>query len=144
MPQADRSLALALGSSLHRPEGDPCRDEAPYSLFDKGTRIKAHESGPPGELHTLLITPDGYPFQDLCCSRMRTLDTNVILRLLVGDDPQQMPIAKRAFLEAIATGGVDLPDVVLMEVAAVAFALGRVAALKLQLRQKPLKVVEQQ
>jgi predicted nucleic acid-binding protein len=46
-----------------------------------------------------------------------TLDTNVIVRLLVGDDPRQTPIAERAFLEAIATGGVYLPDVVLAEVA---------------------------
>ena len=48
---------------------------------------------------------------------MRTLDTNVIVRLLVGDDPQQTPIAEQAFLEAIAGGGVYLPDVVLAEVA---------------------------
>lgn len=48
---------------------------------------------------------------------MRTLDTNVVVRLLIGDDPQQTPIAERAFLEAIATGGVYLPDVVLAEVA---------------------------
>ena len=48
---------------------------------------------------------------------MRTLDTNVIVRLLVGDDPRQTPIAEQAFLEAIASGGVYLPDVVLAEVA---------------------------
>ena len=48
---------------------------------------------------------------------MRTLDTNVVVRLLIGDDPQQTPIAERAFLEAIASGGVYLPDVVLAEVA---------------------------
>ncbi|MCS5698559.1 type II toxin-antitoxin system VapC family toxin [Cyanobium sp. FGCU-52] len=48
---------------------------------------------------------------------MRTLDTNVAVRLLIGDDPQQTPIAERAFLDAIATGGVYLPDVVLAEVA---------------------------
>ena len=48
---------------------------------------------------------------------MRTLDTNVIVRLLVGDDPQQTPVAERAFLAAIANGGVYLPDVVLAEVA---------------------------
>jgi predicted nucleic-acid-binding protein len=35
---------------------------------------------------------------------------------LIGDDPLQTPIAERAFLEAIATGGVYLPDVVLAEV----------------------------
>ena len=48
---------------------------------------------------------------------MQTLDTNVIVRLLVGDDPRQTPIAEQAFLEAIASGGVYLPDVVLAEVA---------------------------
>jgi predicted nucleic-acid-binding protein len=48
---------------------------------------------------------------------VRTLDTNVIVRLLIGDDPQQTPIAERAFLAAIASGGVYLPDVVLAEVA---------------------------
>jgi len=48
---------------------------------------------------------------------VRTLDTNVVVRLLIGDDPQQTPIAERAFLEAIASGGVYLPDVVLAEVA---------------------------
>ena len=48
---------------------------------------------------------------------MRTLDTDVIVRLLVGDDPRQTPIAEQAFLKAIATGGVYLPDVVLAEVA---------------------------
>jgi predicted nucleic-acid-binding protein len=48
---------------------------------------------------------------------VRTLDTNVVVRLLIGDDPQQTPIAEEAFLEAIASGGVYLPDVVLAEVA---------------------------
>ena len=48
---------------------------------------------------------------------MRTLDTNVVVRLLIGDDPQQTPIAERAFLDAIASGGVYLPDVVLAGVA---------------------------
>jgi hypothetical protein len=48
---------------------------------------------------------------------VRRLDTNVVVRLLIGDDPQQTPIAERSFLEAIATGGVYLPDVVLAEVA---------------------------
>ena len=48
---------------------------------------------------------------------MRTLDTNVVVRLLIGDDPQQTPIAEKAFLDAIASGGVYLPDVVLAEVA---------------------------
>ncbi|HBU26311.1 MULTISPECIES: type II toxin-antitoxin system VapC family toxin [Synechococcus] len=48
---------------------------------------------------------------------MRTLDTNVVVRLLIGDDPQQTPIAEQAFLDAIASGGIYLPDVVLAEVA---------------------------
>jgi predicted nucleic-acid-binding protein len=48
---------------------------------------------------------------------VKTLDTNVVVRLLIGDDPQQTSIAEQAFLEAIATGGVYLPDVVLAEVA---------------------------
>lgn len=48
---------------------------------------------------------------------MRTLDTNVVVRLLIGDDPQQTPIAERAFLDAIAAGGAYTPDVVLAEVA---------------------------
>jgi predicted nucleic-acid-binding protein len=48
---------------------------------------------------------------------VRTLDTNVVVRLLIGDDPRQTPIAERAFLAAIASGGVYLPDVVLAEVA---------------------------
>lgn len=48
---------------------------------------------------------------------VKTLDTNVVVRLLIGDDPQQTPIAEQAFLDAIASGGVVLPDVVLAEVA---------------------------
>lgn len=48
---------------------------------------------------------------------MRTLDTNDVVRVLIGDDPQQTSIAEQAFLEAIASGGVYLPDVVLAEVA---------------------------
>ena len=42
---------------------------------------------------------------------VRTLDTNVVVRLLIGDDPQQTPIAEQAFLDAIASGGVVLPEV---------------------------------
>jgi predicted nucleic-acid-binding protein len=48
---------------------------------------------------------------------VRILDTNVVIRLLVGDDPQQTPIAERAFLDAISTGGVHLSDGVQVEVA---------------------------
>jgi hypothetical protein len=29
----------------------------------------------------------------------------VLVRLLIGDDPQQTPLAERAFLDAIAGGG---------------------------------------
>ena len=48
---------------------------------------------------------------------MKTLDTNVVVRVLIGDDPQQTPIAEKAFLAAIDSGGIYLPDVVLAEVA---------------------------
>jgi len=48
---------------------------------------------------------------------VKTLDTNVVVRVLIGDDPQQTPIAEQAFLAAIESGGVYLPDVVLAEVA---------------------------
>lgn len=48
---------------------------------------------------------------------MQSLDTNVVVRVLIGDDPDQTPLAERAFLDAIAAGGVFLPDVVLAEVA---------------------------
>ena len=48
---------------------------------------------------------------------MKTLDTNVVVRVLIGDDPQQTPIAEKAFLAAIESGGIYLPDVVLAEVA---------------------------
>ena len=41
----------------------------------------------------------------------------MIVRLLVGDAPQQTPIAERAFLAAVPSGGVYLLDVVLAEVA---------------------------
>ena len=60
---------------------------------------------------------------------MRTLDTSVIVRVLVGDDPLQTPIAEGAFLEAVAGGGVCLPDVVLAEVARVlrGYALDRLS-----------------
>lgn len=37
------------------------------------------------------------------------LDTNFAVRLLIGDDPQQKPIVERAFLAAIASGGIYLP-----------------------------------
>lgn len=46
---------------------------------------------------------------------MSTLDTNVVVQLLIGDDPQQTPIAERAFLAAIASCGAYLPAGVLAE-----------------------------
>jgi hypothetical protein len=41
----------------------------------------------------------------------------VIARLPVGYDPQKTPIAERAFLAAVTSGGIYLPDAVLAEVA---------------------------
>jgi predicted nucleic-acid-binding protein len=40
-----------------------------------------------------------------------------VVRPLIGADPLQTPIEEQAFLQAIASGGVYLPDVVLAEVA---------------------------
>ena len=48
---------------------------------------------------------------------MQTLDTNVLVRVLIGVDPEQTSLAEQAFLAAIANGGVILADVVLAEVA---------------------------
>ncbi len=71
----------------------------------------------------LVLVPSKYQLEDLFRDRpkvtgplpwplvVRTLDTNVVVRLLIGDDPQQTPIAEQAFLDAIASGGVVLPDV---------------------------------
>lgn len=61
-------------------------------------------------------------------SVVRTLDTNVVVRLLIGDALQQTPVAEQAFLEAIASGGVFLPDVVLADVGWVlrGYALDRI------------------
>jgi len=39
------------------------------------------------------------------------------MRILIGDDPVQTPLAEQAFLDAIAAGGAFIPDVVLAEVA---------------------------
>jgi predicted nucleic-acid-binding protein len=47
------------------------------------------------------------------------LDTNVVVRLLVGDDPAQTRIAERTFLEHPRGDGVFLPIVVLVEIACV-------------------------
>ncbi|UPH89871.1 PIN domain-containing protein [Synechococcus sp. NB0720_010] len=38
------------------------------------------------------------------------------MRILIGDDPVQTPLAEQAFLDAIAAGGAFIPDVVLAEV----------------------------
>ena len=67
---------------------------------------------------------------------MRTLDTNVVVRLLIGDDPQQTPLAEQAFLDAIASGGVYLPDVVLAEVAWVLRGYELDRATRLQLLER--------
>ncbi len=48
---------------------------------------------------------------------MVTLDTNVVVRLLVGDDPAQTKIAERTFLEHAGGDGVFVPIVVLVETA---------------------------
>ncbi len=50
---------------------------------------------------------------------MRTLDTNVIVRLLVGDDPRQTPIAEQAYRQVrhglqerlVRTRGVVVDDI---------------------------------
>ena len=47
---------------------------------------------------------------------MKSFDTNVVVRLLVEDDPPQCERAERAFREALAGGGVFLSVVVLVEV----------------------------
>lgn len=47
---------------------------------------------------------------------MRTFDTNVVVRLLLGDDPEQAALAARHWYEALRTGGIFLPTVVLVEV----------------------------
>jgi predicted nucleic-acid-binding protein len=47
---------------------------------------------------------------------MQAFDTNVIVRLLVRDDEEQCRRAERAFRKAVASGGVWLSVVVLVEV----------------------------
>jgi predicted nucleic-acid-binding protein len=39
---------------------------------------------------------------------VKTLDTNMVVRLLIGDDPQQTPIAEQAFLDATNTGALPV------------------------------------
>lgn len=48
---------------------------------------------------------------------MISLDTNVVVRLLVGDDPLQTAVAEAAFLEHAAGQGVFVPHIVLVETA---------------------------
>jgi predicted nucleic-acid-binding protein len=48
---------------------------------------------------------------------MKSFDTNVVLRLVVEDDPVQCERAGRAFRQAIAEGGAFFPATVLIEVA---------------------------
>ncbi len=48
---------------------------------------------------------------------VRTFDTNVVVRLVLNDDPPQAQAAVREWTEALRTGGIFLPAVVLIEVA---------------------------
>ena len=46
---------------------------------------------------------------------MRTFDTNAIVRIVLGDDPQQAALASEQWAEALRTDGIFLPVVVLVE-----------------------------
>ncbi len=46
---------------------------------------------------------------------MQAFDTNVVVRLLLGDDPQQTAIAIEHWQKALQTSGVFLPQVVILE-----------------------------
>lgn len=46
---------------------------------------------------------------------MQTFDTNVLVRLVLGDDPAQAALAARCWSDALQAGGVFLPVVVLVE-----------------------------
>ena len=48
---------------------------------------------------------------------MQALDTNVVVRLLVRDDEAQCRQAEQLYRQAIATGGVWIPSVVIVETA---------------------------
>jgi predicted nucleic-acid-binding protein len=59
---------------------------------------------------------------------VQTFDTNVVVRILLGDDPVQTALAARSWRAALRSGGVYLPVVVLIEtvwVLAHAAKLGR-------------------
>ena len=47
---------------------------------------------------------------------MRSVDTNVVVRLLVEDDAEQTRLAEEAWKDLLASGGVFLSKVVLVEV----------------------------
>lgn len=47
---------------------------------------------------------------------MQTFDTNVVVRIVLGDDPEQAVLAARQWMNALQTGGIYLPTVVLVEV----------------------------
>jgi len=48
---------------------------------------------------------------------MRAVDTNVVVRLVVEDDDEQTPAAAAAWRALLASGGVFLSKVVIVEVA---------------------------
>jgi predicted nucleic-acid-binding protein len=59
---------------------------------------------------------------------VRTFDTNVIVRIVLGDDPEQAALAATLWRDALASGGIFLPKVVLAElvwVLSAAAKLGR-------------------
>lgn len=47
---------------------------------------------------------------------MRTFDTNAIIRIVLGDDPQQAALVSEQWAEALRTDGIFLPVVVLVEI----------------------------
>jgi len=47
---------------------------------------------------------------------VKSFDTNVVVRILVKDDPDQSSAAEAAWRQAVAEGGVFLPATVLVEV----------------------------
>jgi predicted nucleic-acid-binding protein len=48
---------------------------------------------------------------------MATFDTNVVVRIIVKDDPEQCLLAEGVWRSAIESGGVFLPKIVIVEVA---------------------------